>query len=102
LDSKKSKKPSASSSAAPPETPLLFVDRCAWSRRLDEALRVAGIKFIAHHEKFAPACPDEEWLREAGAQGWIVLTRDKAIRRRPNELQAFRGSQGHRLCARLR
>lgn len=85
----KSKKRSASSSAAPPDAPPLFIDRCAWSRRLGEALRSAGIPFIAHHEKFEPACPDEEWLEVAGNAGWIVLTRDKAIRRKANELRAF-------------
>jgi len=85
----KSKKRSASSSVAPPDAPPLFIDRCAWSRRLGEALRGAGIPYIAHHEKFEPACPDDEWLKVAGNAGWIVLTRDKAIRRKPNELRAF-------------
>lgn len=87
---KKSKKPSASNSAALPEAPPLFIDRCAWSRRLDQALRDAGIPFIAHHEKFLPDCPDPDWLETAGKTGWIVITRDKAIRRKPNELAAFR------------
>lgn len=86
----KSKKRSASSSAAPPDAPPLFIDRCAWSKRLGEALSEQGIHFIAHHERFAPACPDEEWLAVAGKEGWIVLTRDKNIRRKPNELKAFR------------
>jgi hypothetical protein len=90
LKKKKSKKRSASSNAAPPDTPQLFVDRCAWSYRLGEALTAQGIPFIPHHERFAPACPDEEWLEVAGKEGWIVLTRDKNIRRKPNELQAFR------------
>jgi len=26
---------------------------------------------------------DEVWLRDAGKNGWIVLTKDDAIRRRP-------------------
>ena len=86
----KSKKRSGSSSGLPPEAAaILFIDRCAWSRRLDEALRQAGIPFVAHHEKFAPACPDEEWMKVAGREGWIVITRDQAIRRKPNELKAF-------------
>lgn len=89
----RSKKRSASNSVAPPDAPLLFIDRCAWSRRLGEALKLAGIPFIAHREKFEPACPDEEWLAVAGRSGWIVLTRDKAIRRKPNELQAFRDNK---------
>jgi len=89
-----SKKPSASSSDSPPDTaaaaPFLFIDRCAWSRRLDDALRRAEIPFVAHRDHFAPACPDTEWLNVAGREGWIVITRDQAIRRKPNELQVFR------------
>lgn len=43
-----------------------------------------------------PACPelhshtkDEIWLAEAGRHGWVVLMRDKHIRRRPGERQAL-------------
>ena len=89
-----SKKHSASSNDSPPDAaPLLFIDRCAWSRKLDEALKAAGIPHIAHREKFADDCPDEEWLTAAGRAGWIVLTRDQAIRRKPNELKAFRDAK---------
>ena len=90
---RKSRKPSGSSSDALPEAPLLLVDRCAWSRRLDEALRNAGIPFIAHHERFADNLPDEDWLPVAGAEGWIVITRDKNIRRKPNEIKAYRDNK---------
>lgn len=90
MTKKKSKKRSASSNAAQPDNPTLFIDRCAWSHRLGEALTQLGAPFIPHHEKFAPDCPDEEWLETAGKQGWVVLTRDKNIRRKPNELRAFR------------
>ncbi len=86
-----SKKRSVSSSDSLPDAaPLLFIDRCAWSRKLGEALYTAGIRFVAHHQKFAPACTDVEWMKAAGREGWIVLTRDQAIRRKPNELKAFR------------
>lgn len=89
-----SKKRSVSSSDSPPDaTPILFIDRCAWSRRLGEALTAADIPFIAHQQRFASACPDEEWLQVAGTEGWIVLTRDQAIRRKPNELKAFRAAK---------
>jgi hypothetical protein len=88
---RKSQKLSGSNSGAPPEAaPLLFIDRCAWSRRLDEALRHADVPFIAHHERFADNLPDEDWLEIAGTEGWIVITRDKNIRRKPNEIQAYR------------
>jgi hypothetical protein len=90
LTKKKSKKPSASSSAAPPEPITLFVDRCAWSRPLGEALDKIGANYIAHHQRFEPGEPDEVWLEVAGREGWVVLTRDKRIRWRPAELDAFR------------
>ena len=89
MTKKKSKKRSASSSAAPPDPITLFVDRCAWSRLLGEALDAIGADYIAHQQYFAPAAPDEEWLEVAGRESWVVLTRDKHIRRRPAELEAF-------------
>lgn len=93
MTKKKSKKPFASNSAAPPEQIPLFVDRCAWSRLLGEALDKLGAPYIAHHQRFAPDAPDEAWLEVAGREGWIVITRDKHIRRRPAELDAFRTHQ---------
>lgn len=36
---------------------------------------------LAHDDRFPQNTPDETWLGEAGAQGWVVLTKDKAIRR---------------------
>jgi predicted nuclease of predicted toxin-antitoxin system len=89
LAKKKSKKPSASSDSAQPDIPL-FIDRCAWSKRLGEALKAAGIPYIGHHERFSPACPDHEWLTAAGKENWIIVTRDQNIRRKANELKAFR------------
>lgn len=56
--------------------PTLFVDRDAWSRALGDALLGAGIRFVAHHQHFAPDTPDTEWLGVAGREGWLVLTRD--------------------------
>ncbi len=90
MTNKKSKKRSVSSSASPPDYPVLFIDRCAWSNRLGDALATANIVFIPHHQRFALDCPDEEWLPVAGNEGWVVLTRDKNIRRKPNELLAFK------------
>ncbi|NOT20305.1 MAG: hypothetical protein HOP24_08560 [Sideroxydans sp.] len=69
---------------------MLFIDRCAWSNRLGDALTAANIAFTPHHEHFEPNSPDEEWLPAVGKKGWLVLTRDKNIRRKPNELRAFK------------
>ena len=43
-------------------------------------------------EAFPSATHDEVWLAECGAQGWIVLMRDKHVRRRPLELAALRAA----------
>lgn len=56
---------------------------------MGEVLTEAKIPFIAHHQRFAQDCPDEEWLIAAGSEGWIVVTRDKNIRRKANELKVF-------------
>lgn len=78
------------SNASPPESFILFIDRDAWSGKLDAALRVAGIPFQAHRDHFAHDTPDADWLRKVGRRGWLVLTRDQNIRRKPNELAALR------------
>lgn len=76
--------------ASPLEAFTLFIDRDAWSAKLDHALRAADIPFVAHRDLFAHDTPDEKWLAEAGRRGWLVLTRDQNIRRRPDELKALR------------
>lgn len=78
------------SNASPPEPFILFVDRDASSGRLFQALRDAGIPFEAHRDHFAHDTPDTDWLREVGRRGWLVLTRDQNIRRKPDELAALR------------
>lgn len=86
-------KPSASSASSQPEPgrprTTLFIDRCAWSARLGEALRQAGIPFVAHGDRFAGDTPDAEWLAAAADQGWLVVTRDQRIRYKANEQAAM-------------
>ena len=56
---------------------------------IEDNAQAIGADYIAHQQYFAPAAPDEEWLEVAGRESWVVLTRDKHIRRRPAELEAF-------------
>lgn len=49
---------------------------------------MAEIQFVAHHDRFAPDAPDDEWLTGVADQGWLVLTRDKSIRYKANEQAA--------------
>ncbi len=69
--------------------PVLFIDRCAWSKKLGEALDLAGIPYIAHHSLFAPDAADEDWLTAVKDNGWVILTRDKNIRYKANEHRAL-------------
>ena len=47
---------------------------------MPDALRAAGVEIRVHDELFAQGTEDVVWLREAGAHGWVVITRDDRIR----------------------
>jgi predicted nuclease of predicted toxin-antitoxin system len=88
-------KRSASSSGSPPEPRPLFIDRCAWSEALGQALTQAGIAFVPHRQHFRHDTPDEDWLAVAADQRWLVVTRDQRIRYKANELAAMRRARLH-------
>ena len=90
---RKSSKPSASSSASQPERPPLFIDRDAWSLLLGRSLTEANIPHVPHRERFAFDSPDTDWIAATSAENWIGITRDQAIRRKPNEIAAIRASR---------
>ena len=62
---------------------------------MPEALRVAGVEIRVHDELFPQGTQDVDWLREAGANRWVVITRDDRIRYNQLEKQAV-------IAARLR
>jgi len=43
--------------------------------------------------------PDEEWLRIAGEQDWVVVTKDRKIRSRPGERKALVDARVRCFCA---
>ena len=73
--------------------PEFFIDRSLGRRHLADAVRGHG--YVAHTlssvygEQAGQHVPDERWLRDAGVEGWIVLMKDDAIRRRPAERDAL-------------
>jgi hypothetical protein len=92
-----SKKPSAASSTSKPPDPLvLFVDRSLGKKIVPDALRQAGAHVEAHDDHFLPDALDEHWLRDVGAKGWVVLTKDRRIRYRAPALTAI-GAAGARV-----
>jgi predicted nuclease of predicted toxin-antitoxin system len=72
----------------PPEPFTWFVDR-SLGRKIVAQLRAAGFQVEEHSAHFADDAPDAEWLAEAGRRGWVVLTKDKAVRRNALELAAI-------------
>ena len=82
----------------PRETPPLFIDRCLGKNVIADALRNAGAKVEIHDDHFAPDAPDHEWLRQVAERDWIVLTKDKRIRRRSVEIIAIRNARARVFC----
>jgi hypothetical protein len=56
---------------------------------LPEALRNQGLVAYKVTDRFSRGIKDPDWLPVAGQNGWIVLTKDKAIQKRPNEMLAL-------------
>jgi PIN like domain len=77
-----SRKRSAASSSPRkrPEPLVFFIDRSLGRKKVPEALRAAGVEIRVHDELFPQGTEDVVWLREAGTNGWIVITRDDRIR----------------------
>jgi len=74
-------------SRAPQGVPF-FVDR-SLGKSIVEGLRAVGLTVHSmadiYGERQGQLLPDKVWLRDAGENDWVVLTKDDAIRRRPAE-----------------
>jgi hypothetical protein len=80
------------------ERPEFFLDR-SLGRITASRLRSAGyvVHLIAdHYPDDASDVPDEEWIAEGCSNGWVLLTKDKRIRYRAEELEALQ--EGHLFC----
>lgn len=62
-----------------------------------EALRAAGALVEIHDDHFSADTPDDVWLSSVSMRGWVVLTKDKAIRYRKNERAAVEEASGRLL-----
>jgi hypothetical protein len=76
-------------SDSPPE---FFVDRSLGRHIVPQALREAGAVVYTmadvYGERVGQGLADEEWIGDAGRNGWVVLMKDAKVRYRPAELQA--------------
>jgi hypothetical protein len=77
----------------PEDSPEFFVDRSLGQQQLPDAIQRVG--YVVHTlvsvygQRAGERIADEHWLERCGTEGWVVLTKDDAIRRRPLERQAL-------------
>lgn len=85
-----------------PDLPEFFIDRSLGYYMLPDALR--GLGFVVHTMRSVygsdaeERVPDVVWLEQAGRAGWVALTKDDAIRRRPVELEALAANGVRAFC----
>ena len=70
---------------------VFFTDRDL-GKQFPALLRNAGISVEGHADHFLDDAKDEDWIVEVGKRGWVVLTHDKRIRYKPNELAAVKAA----------
>lgn len=69
------------------QRPTFYVDRCL-GKAVAHRLRDAGAQVEMHDDHFAQDAADDEWIPEVAERGWVILTKDKNIRRRAGEREA--------------
>ena len=62
------------------DRPTFYVDRCL-GKVVPAALREAGADVRIHDDHFAQEESDTDWIPIVSANGWVILTKDKNIRR---------------------
>ena len=92
----KSKKASAANSGSKAQRELIFfIDRCLGRRVVASALRAVGARVEIMDDHFPPNVEDAVWLAEVGRRGWIVLSKDAAIRHNHIEVLALLRANAH-------
>jgi hypothetical protein len=70
---------------------VYFVDECLGRHVVPDALRQA-VHEGERVEILPQGTADVDWIPLAHRGGWVCLTKDRAVRRRPNELSALLAS----------
>lgn len=87
--------------ASVPDELTFFVDR-SLGKSIVAGLRDAGLRVLSmadiYGERTAQLLADEVWLRDAGENNWVILTKDDAIRRRPAERDALTEAKVRVFC----
>jgi hypothetical protein len=67
--------------------PVLFFEE-SLGRKIARILASRGAVVKTHLEEFAAGTPDAVWIPRCAEHGWVIISKDARIRRRPLELQA--------------
>jgi hypothetical protein len=73
----------------PPDALVYYLDANLDGLELVRRLRVEGMRCEPHRDHFAPDALDEAWIPAIASRGWVIVTRDFAIQRRPTERAAW-------------
>jgi len=73
----------------PPDALVYYLDANLDGPELVNRLRSGGMRCEPHRDHFAPDARDEVWIPSIASRGWVIVTRDFAIKRRPNERAAW-------------
>jgi hypothetical protein len=73
--------------------PFTFLtDRCLGKYEVPDAVRAVldeGEQLVRLDDHYAPDAADALWIPEIGTKGWVVLTKDSAMRSNPLEVMAM-------------
>ena len=67
---------------------MIFIDRSI-PKGVADALKQVREDIIWLEDRFSHYTREPTWLREAGENSWLVVTRDNKIRTRPGERAAI-------------
>jgi hypothetical protein len=65
--------------------PVLFVDHALGTKSLPNALRERGFSVEVLSDHFSVKAVDIDWIPKVAEKGWVILTKDKHIRRNQME-----------------
>jgi hypothetical protein len=69
-----------------------FADRDIQGKEFKRIVRAAGIRLEVHSDHFVDYEDDAVWLPAVASRGWVVLSGDRRIKSRPQNIQAVMNS----------
>lgn len=77
----------------PRPSATFFIDRSLGRRTVADVLRALGVVVQVHDNHFPSDCDDDTWIQAVARNGWLILTKDKGVRRREGHLETLRSAR---------